>query len=108
MMIDDDDIGRLRSAARFEYMAARKLGTLLAETVFARGRNARQNRRLLRQVRKLGEVARPGGRSPARNLREQTGNVAFRTDQVLLGRQFQPVAAKIIGASFEQRKLGRK
>jgi hypothetical protein len=64
VVIDDDDVSRLRLATRGEHMAGRKLRTLGAETVLARGGHGRPDRMSLGHLRELAHVARDRPQRP--------------------------------------------
>ena len=109
MMVDDDDIGGLRGAARLQHVAARELRALLAEAVLARRGDHGPDGRLLGQIGELGRdrrtwSSRPSA-TPARAAAPEPRSPGSR--ERLLRGELQPVAAEIIGAAFEQRHLDR-
>ena len=109
MVVHHHDLRGLGLAPSLEHMAAGELRALLPQTVFAGRGDHRPDRRLLRHVGELRQVARLGGRGPSRHAREHPRRAALtELERALLSGQLQAVPAQIVDASLEQRHLHRQ
>ena len=105
MVIDDDDVGLDRLAARFDHVALAEVGAARAEAVVARRGDLRPQRMGVTQVRHFGEVAGARGAGPAFDARQRA--VARAREALLPAELLQPVGAQIVRAPLEQRDARR-
>ena len=106
MVIHHDDVRLLRLAARLHHEAFLVMRAFLAETVVARGRDHRPDRRSFRHAREFGLVA------GARDLREtddllQMRRVLARRQAAVVGGALQVVVAQVVRAALEHRDRHR-
>ena len=106
VVIHDHDVRLLRLAARVHHEAFLVMRAFLAETVVARGRDHRPDRRVFRHAREFGLVA------GARDLRETDDLLQMR--RILAGRQaaavggaLQVVVTQVVRAPLEHRDRHR-
>src|SRR5262245_22644681 len=108
MMVDDDDVGSLRLAARIEHTARLELRAGRTQAVLAGRRHPRPDRILLADVGELDDVTVPRDGSPGLDARQQLRYIAANaTRPGLLRRKLQAMPAEVVRASLEQRHPDR-
>jgi hypothetical protein len=106
MVIDHDDVGFQRRAARLEHMAARIVRAARAGTVLARGADLRAQRMRIGQLRQFGQIAAARGERPVA-MRASSGSASAGSISSCRPMFCKPRPAQIIGASLEQRHARR-
>jgi hypothetical protein len=101
VMVDDDDVGEHRLAARLHDVAAAVLGTLGAEAVLARRRHQRDDAAALVEPRQLGEIAARRRLRPRLDLGERAHGSAVGQLRVV-ARKREPVQAEIARPALQQ------
>ena len=106
MVIDHHDVGLLRLATRLHHEALLVMRTLLAKTVFTRGRDHRPHRRRFRHAREFSLVAGARDLGEANDVLQIRGFLARRQTAVIRG-ALQIVVAQIVRAALEHRHRHR-
>ena len=92
VVIDDDDVGLDRLAARVDHVAAADVGAAVAEAVLARRGDLRPQRMRVAEIRHLGEIAAAAWPAPsARRAPSMRSRVP--DEAALRGELRQPVAS---------------
>ncbi len=107
MMVDDDDIRLQRVLARLHHEALAIEAALAAEAVFARRRDQRPDRSVLRHVGELAAVAALRRPREGDDLRQVT-RILARRQPTFARRPLEVMVADVIGAALEQRDRDRQ
>jgi hypothetical protein len=102
VVVDDDDIRVECLLACLQHETIGVVGAILAETVVARGRDQRPDRRVLGNVGQFRAIAALR-RARERDDLLQVARIVARRQAVLVRGAFEMVVADVVGAAFEQR-----
>ena len=101
VVIDDDDVGFLRGAARLDHEAVVEERAIAAEAVFRGRSHPRPQRRILGQLGKFGAIATLRRLRPGMD-RLQLADLLTVAEMAFAARLFEAMQAKVIGAALEQ------
>jgi hypothetical protein len=101
VMVDDDDVGLDRLAARLEHVTAADVRAAAPQAVVPRRRDLGAERMCIAEIRQLGEIAGSRGARPA--LDPHQGAIARAREAALPGELLQPIGAQIVRPPLEQR-----